>query len=96
MGNYLSLGLSTVAIAFLAGGAANSAPIVIYGNSGGLWSPTHSQITGLRSTPYVSRPVYTPAPVAQIPTVQPPPVVDSFAPQAPDVCFTALTRPSFC
>jgi len=78
--------------------------ITIYGNEHGLWSPTHPELTGLKSTRPLP-PVAVPVPVAEVEKpeaeistvmIEPRPVIDSNAPTAPDVCFIPGHKPTFC
>lgn len=92
-----------VLFASLVGTSASAQPIIIYGNSFGLWSPTHPLLTGLSSTPPEESDVYEPdvqiQPEVLVPeeiVIEPRPIIETNAPSAPDVCFISGPKPSFC
>lgn len=94
-----------VVVMAIGGSAANAATVTIYGNQHGLWSPTHPELTGLRAIPPSPPKTYVPPAVAQVEepenevvaeVMEPRPVVDTNAPNAPDVCFKPGDKPAFC
>jgi hypothetical protein len=86
---YLDLFVSVAALAFLAGGA-DAQPIVIHGNSQGLWSPNGS-VANLPALPPQSK-----APErSHVHTPPPPPVVKEVA-ETTDVCPTYQSAPHLC